>query len=259
MSSNANSWRSAPDLVGARGSHVFEAPVVGTIVALPTFAKMRMNLRLLAACALIAGAPLTTFAQSPAEPTKEGQDAMSLLVRFLIGTHETIRQEERLGSYLPMKVRFARVWPDSAAKGQYWLYEEVVETAPKEKVVLQHFLRFTEAGGVIHAVAHDLPGKPGRFAGEWRKEKPFASLAPKQLKARPGCDIEFTQQGDVLFNGGQRTETCVGHVKGAHEHAEMYVTASSLRLWQVDRDASGRVVAGPASPLELRRISATPS
>lgn len=218
-----------------------------------------MNLRLLAATALVAGTPFVALAQSAPGPTKEGQDGMSLLVRYLTGTHETIRQEQRLGSYLPMKVRFARVWPDSAAKGEYWLYEEVVETGPKEKVVLQRFLRFTEAGGVIHAVAHDLPGNSKRYAGEWRKEKPFTSLEPRQLKPRAGCDIEFIQQGDVLFNGGQRTETCPGQVKGAHEHVEIYVTASSVRLWQVDRDASGKVVAGPPSPLELRRISATPS
>jgi len=217
-----------------------------------------MNLRLLAACALIAGAPFTALAQTAAEPTQEGQDGMSLLVRYLTGTHETIRQDEKLGSYLPMKVRFARVWADSAAKGEYWLYEEVIETEPKEKLVLQRMLRFTEAGGVIHAVAHDLPGNAKRFAGEWREEKPFASLASKQLKARPGCDIEFIQQGIVMFNGGQRTESCMGHVKGAREHAEMYVTASSLRVWQVERDASGRIVAGPPSPLVLRRISATP-
>lgn len=218
-----------------------------------------MNPRLLAACALVAFTQSTAFAQVSAEPTREGQDGMSLLVRFLTGTHETIRQEGRLGSYLPMKVRFARVWQDTAAKGEYWLYEEVAETEPKEKLVLQRLLRFTEAGGVIHAMAHDLPGNPKRFAGEWRKEKPFAALAPKQAKLRAGCDIEFTQQGDVLFNGGQRTESCVSHVKGAHEHVEMYVTASSVRLWQVDRDATGKVVAGPPSPLELRRTSATPS
>src|SRR6187549_3829581 len=101
----------------------------------------KMYLRLLAACVLAAVAP--SFAQSSAEPTREGQDGMSLLVRFLTGTHETIRQEERLGSYLPVKVRFARLWPDTAATGEYWLYEEVVETEPKEKVVLQRVFRFT--------------------------------------------------------------------------------------------------------------------
>lgn len=218
---------------------------------------MRIS-RLLLALVLVAGTHFGAIAQSPAEPTKEGQDAMSLLVRFLTGTHEAVRQEERLGSYVPIKVRFARVWPDVAASGEYWLYEEVVETEPREKVTLQRLLRFTEAGGVIHAVAHDLPGNPARYAGEWGKEKPFASLAPRQAKARPGCDIEFIQQGIVLFNGGQRGEACAGHVKGAHEHVEMYVTASSVRLWQVERDASGRVVAGPPSPLELRRTSASP-
>ena len=217
-----------------------------------------MTLRLLAACALIAGLPVTANSQTALEPTREGQAGMSLLVRYLTGTHETIRQDENLGSYLPMKVRFAPLWA-GAKEGEYWLYEEVVETEPREKVVLQRFIRFTEAGGVIHAVAHDLPGNPGRYAGEWRKEKPFASLKPEELKARAGCDIEFTQQGDVLFNGGQRNETCPGRVKGAHEHVEMYVTASSLRLWQVDRDAAGKVVAGTKSPLEMRRISATPS
>ncbi|MEO7742751.1 MAG: CpcT/CpeT family chromophore lyase [Usitatibacter sp.] len=219
---------------------------------------MRMPLRLLGACAVIAGFQFPALGQSAPGPTQEGQDGMSLLVRFLTGTHETILQEERLGSYVPMKVRFAQVWPETVAKGERWLYEEVVETDPKERVVLQQMLRFTEAGGVIHMVAHDLPGNPGRFAGEWRREKPFASLAPRRLKARPGCDVEFIQQGIVMFNGGQRTPACRGRVRGSHERIEMYVTASSVRLWQVELDDSDRVVAGPPSPLELRRISGTP-
>lgn len=178
---------------------------------------------------------------------------MSLLVRFLTGTFEAIAQDERLGASSSDKLRQAPFWKDST--GEFWMYAEYAHAGEEERPFRQRIYRFTESQGLITATIFELPGKPAVFVGEWRKEAPFAGFKPSQLRERPGCAIVFQPQMEVLFNGGRKGEACRGEFPGAHhEHAEFYVSSSSIRTYEDGRDAAGKHLSGPDGPSEFRKL-----
>lgn len=212
--------------------------------------------KILVASLILAGACASEPPVLPREistPTAAGQAGLSLLVRFLTGTFETVPQKAGVGDSTPIKLRQARFWADRP--GEYWMYAEYSRPGEVERPFLQRIYRFTESNGVISAAIYRLPGNPASFVGEWRKDKPFASYSPRELKEREGCRIDFVQQMDILFNGGRNGGTCRSDEPGVdHEHAEFYVSSSSLRTWEPGQDASGTQVSGLPGPSDFRKI-----
>jgi CpeT protein len=217
--------------------------------------SLLLALFLAVACA---SAPPTAIREADA-PTPEGQAGLSLLIRFLTGTFETIAQEAGLGVSTPERLRLAPFWEGRRSQGEYWAYAEYARPGEDAKPFRQRIYRFTEAGGVITAAIFELPGDAARFVGEWRQEKPFARFSPGDLKERRGCAIRYLQQMEVLFNGGTAGTACRSELPGAHHHhAEFYVTSSTLRTIEDERDPSGGRVAGPSGPSEFRKTSPVP-
>jgi hypothetical protein len=212
--------------------------------------------KILVAFLLLAGACAGDPPTQPRDvsaPTPAGQAYMSLLVRFLTGTFETVPQQAGAGDSTPVKLRQGRFWVERP--GEYWMYAEYSRAGQDDRPFIQRIYRFTESGGVITAAIYRLPGDPASFAGEWRKEKPFASYSPRDLKEREGCRIEFVNQMEVIFNGGRMSRTCRSSQPGVdHEHAEFYVTSSSLRTWEPGRDQAGKQVGGLTGPSDFRKI-----
>jgi CpeT protein len=209
----------------------------------------------LAICACSAPAPVAMPEDS--HPTPAGQGYLSLLVRFMTGTFETISQESRLGISTPQKLRGVPIWKDQS--GAAWMYVEYAQAGQEEAPFRQRIYRFTESDGLITAAVFELPGDPRRFVGEWRKAAPFAGFTPADLRERPGCRIEFIPQMDVLFNGGRKGDACHGEFPGAHhDHAEFYLSSSTLRTHEDGRDSAGKHVSGPAGPSEFRKVLQMP-
>ena len=218
--------------------------------------------RFVLAIALFAGAcaaPAPQPAPEAPQPMTPGRASMSLMVRFLTGTFETIAQEPGLGDSTPQTLRAAPFWPERRAAGEYWLYAEYALRGAEAAPFRQRIYRFTENNGVITGQLFDLPGEPARFAGEWRKPAPFASFGPADLRERAGCRVRFLAQMDVIFNGGSEGTSCPSQYAGAHhDHLEFFLTSSTLRTLEVGRDPAGRNDAGPSGPSEFRKILQTP-
>ena len=186
-----------------------------------------------------------------------GSGYMSLLVRFMTGTFETVPQEAGAGVSTGETLRQVPFW--TSAKDELWMYAEYVRQGEGVRPYRQRIYRFTESGGLISAAIFDPPGDPARSMGVWRKEAPFARFTPADLKPRPGCEVTFRPQMEVLFNGGRAGEGCHADFPGTHhDHAEFYVSSSSIRTWEYGRDASGKQVAGPGGPSEFRKMLQIP-
>ncbi|MGZ5034054.1 MAG: chromophore lyase CpcT/CpeT [Usitatibacter sp.] len=212
--------------------------------------------KILVASLILAGACASEPRVLPREistPTVAGQAYLSLLVRFLTGTFETVRQEASVGDSTPVKLRQGRFWVDRP--GEYWMYAEYSRPGEDQRPFVQRIYGFTESNGVITAAVYRLPGDPASFVGEWRKDKPFAGFLPRDLKEREGCRIDFVNQMEVVFNGGRKGTSCHSDRPGVdHEHAEFYVSSSSIRTWEPGLDASGKQVAGLPGASDFRKI-----
>jgi hypothetical protein len=188
-------------------------------------------------------------------PTPAGQAYMSLLVRYLTGTFETVHPGAQ---FTPTdKLRHAPFWKDR--QGEFWVYAEYARSGDDARPYRQRIYRFTESEGRITASIFTLPVDPASFVGEWRKEAPFAGKGPGDLQERVGCEVVFISQMEIVFSGGRGPRTCHGEFAGAdYDHAEFYVTSSSLRTWEDGRDSAGKHVSGPAGPSEFRKILQSP-
>ena len=217
------------------------------------------------ACACTAPSPAPT-AMSPAldarevsRPTPQGQAAMSLLVRFLTGTWETIPQPENMGASTPQKLWHAPFWLDRVDHGERWVYAEYALPGAEDRPFRQRIYRFTESDGVITAAVFELPGPATRFVREWAKPQPFAAFKPADLEEQRGCRIRYLQQMDVIFNGGTAETTCPSGDPGAHhQRMEFFLTSSTLRTFESPRDAADKVLGRPSGPSEFRKILQIP-
>src|SRR6266545_3864875 len=84
-----------------------------------------------------------TSSREISAPTPAGQAGMSLLVRFLTGTFETVPQQAGMGDSTPIKLRQAPIWPDRT--GEYWMYAEYSRAGDDARPFVQRIYRFTES------------------------------------------------------------------------------------------------------------------
>ena len=211
----------------------------------------------LAACA----APAVT--QKPAAPAVDplaatlAQRDIELLMVYLEGTWETIPQPEGQGDSTPMRLRFARLWPERT--GEYWLYAEYVKSEDDRQAIRQRIFRFQRDDARIFGSLYRLPGDPAAYVGEWRKVRPFAGVNPAGLKEIEGCRTAWVKQMESLFAAGTEGNRCPGdRPEAVDEHSDFYLASSSIRTWVRGLDASGKRVEGPSGPSEFRKTAEKP-
>ena len=184
---------------------------------------------------------------------------MGLALAFMPGTFVTIAESRVVGDTASrVRIRHARFWKERQDEG--WIYAEYVPMDDDAHPLRQRIYRIRPVHGQ-HGVVVDSFAVPDASAhvGEWRKARPFASLAPRDLEELPGCRMRLERQMEMVLAGGTVGQACHGGMAGAdHEHWEFQFTSSSMRTWERGLDASGKVVAGPAGAWETRRISQEP-
>jgi hypothetical protein len=207
----------------------------------------------LAACA---APPVTQKSAAPdVDPLAAtlAQRDIELLMVYLEGTWETIPQAEGQGDSTPMRLRFARLWPERAT--EYWVYAEYVKAEDDRQPIRQRIFRFQRDGARVSAGLYRLPGDPAAYVGEWRKERPFAEVNPATLKEIEGCRTAWVKQMESLFAAGTEGNRCPGdRPETVDEHSDFYLASSSIRTWIRGVDASGKRVEGPSGPSEFRKI-----
>ena len=160
---------------------------------------------LLAACATPpASSPATSPQAAAAEVTPldvfRGERSLEVVTILLVGTWDTIPQQAGYGDSTPIRMRVARLWPERTDR--YWFYLEYVNPADERQVMRQRILQFVRDGSTIHALMYRLPGNAADYAGEWRKEHPFAAVRPESLREIEGCRSVWNRVMEVAFAGG---------------------------------------------------------
>ena len=181
-------------------------------------------------------------------PTAKGRVDLEALFSFLTGTWDAKPGEP------PVRLRVVEFWKGGTAG---WLYLEWVRPGDEARPWRQLVFRFAERSeGRFTTTVHRLPGEPARFAGEWRKDQPFAQLRPADLEEIPGCRMEAYRAMIAHFVAVTEGNRCPGDLPGApHMRFEFSIASSDLDLLEQPRDAAGNVL--PKSRLEPFRYART--
>ena len=157
----------------------------------------------------------------------------------------------------PVRLRVAEFWKGSPVR---WAYLEWVRLTDESKPTRQLVLRIAEDGpDKMTATVHRLPDA-ARFAGEWKKAEPFATLKPADLREVAGCRLKALRSMIAHFVAVTEGNHCPGDMAGApNMRFEFSLTSSELDLLEQPRDAAGNVP--PKSrlePFKLGRMSPVP-
>ncbi|MBL0144221.1 MAG: hypothetical protein IPP91_19485 [Betaproteobacteria bacterium] len=110
-------------------------------------------------------------------------------------------------------LRQARIWAERA--GESWISAEFVHPEDEARPFRQRIYRIGEGAGLITAIVYRLPGDSIRYAGEWRKPRPFEALSPADLTERKGCRIEIPPGMPIAFAGSTPGRECAPESPGA--------------------------------------------
>ena len=157
---------------------------------------------------------------------------------------------------LPMRLRVVEFWPGSTVR---WLYLEWVKLADESRPTRQLVFRVAEDGERMTTTVHRLPGDAARFAGEWRRAKPFESLRPGELRMIEGCRLLTTRTMLAHFTAVTEGNRCPGDIPGApFMRFEFSFSSSELSLLEQPRDAEGKVPKSRLEPFQFGRMSQVP-
>lgn len=184
-------------------------------------------------------------------PTRAGQNDLTVLASFLTGNWDPKPGEP------PVRLRVAEFWKGSPVR---WFYLEWVSMADEAKPTRQLVLRAAENGEEkMAATVHRLPGDPARFAGEWRKDEPFASIKPADLREVDGCRLAVKRMMTAHFTAVTEGKRCPGDLpQGPFMRFEFSLASSELALLEQPRDADGNVPKSRLKPFQFGRMSRAP-
>jgi hypothetical protein len=200
---------------------------------------------LLAACAAQPQRPVREG------PTHDGQRDLTTLMSFFTGNWDAKPGEP------PMRLRVVEFWKGSNVR---WAYLEWVRPDDEAKPTRQLVLRIAEDGEErMTATVHRLAGDATRFAGEWRKPEPFATLRPSDLRANEECRLGVVRAMIAHFTLTTDGRKCPGDLpEGPFMRFEFSLSSSELELLEQPRDAAGNVPKSRLEPFKYGRMSREP-
>lgn len=185
-------------------------------------------------------------------PTYRGQRDLDTLVSFFTGNWDPRPGEP------PVRIRVAEFWKGSPVR---WLYLEWAGTADGAPPTRQLVLRVAEDGeeSIMTATVHRLPGDPARFAGEFRKPRPFEALQPRDFEEMANCRLKTRRTMTAHFTLVTEGNKCAARQPGApFIRYEFSLTSSELELLEQPRDAAGKVPRSRLEPYGFVRTSVEP-
>ncbi len=206
-------------------------------------------------------AALTTLALAGAgsatAPSGVAQDVQRLAA-MMAGSYSSAAQAAADSAFFDVRLRMVPIW--TARTDGRWLYVEQAIADSQDKPYRQRVYRVTQdADGTLQSIVYALPTAPLRFAGEWRKDEPLASLTPDSLSMRDGCAILLRQLPDGSYRGATHEHDCPSDLRGArYATSEVTVRDSLLESWDRGFDAKGTQVWGSvAGPYRFVKLSAS--
>jgi hypothetical protein len=215
---------------------------------------MRLPMRLIAACIAVLLAACAAQPQRPVRegPTDAGQRDLDALVSFFTGNWDARPGEPAV------RLRVVEFWKGSNVR---WVYLEWVRIGDEAKPTRQFMLRIAEDGKeeYMTATLHRPPGDPARFAGEWRKPTPFATLRPSDLREVEECRLGVVRAMIAHFTLTTDGRKCPGDMKEApFMRFEFSLSSSELELLEQPRDPAGNVPPSRLEPFKFGRMSREP-
>jgi hypothetical protein len=165
---------------------------------------------------------------SSKDATKFSSD-LDMLATSMIGSFSSTAQAAADTDYFDIRLHMARIW--KTRTDGYWLYVEQATASRQEKPYRQRVYHVTQRSDGAFESAVFTMNEPLRFAGDWKKENPLASLTVDSLTSRSGCSIILKKIGDV-FEGSTVGKECPSDLRGAaYATSEVNIYPDKLVSW----------------------------
>jgi hypothetical protein len=189
---------------------------------------------------LIAGCSANLEVKSSAAPS--GAD-LAKLAGFMAGSFSSAEQAAADTNYFDIRLRMAPIW--SERKDGVWFYVEQAVASHEEKPYRQRVYHLTQLSPTIFESDVFTLRAPLRFAGEWKKDRPLASITPDSLLTRDGCSILMRWKAEDLYSGSTIGRDCPSDLRGAsYATSEVEIRPAQLTSWDRGFGDDGRQVWG---------------
>lgn len=166
-----------------------------------------------------------------------------MLKAYMSGSFSSEQQSKEDSNFFDIRLHMTPVWSDR--KDGFWLYVEQATASSQDKPYRQRVYHVQLLNdSLITSEVFEMKN-PLRFAGEWKKENPLASLTPDSLQARAGCTIFLRKDMHDHFYGETPGKTCISNLKGAaYATSEVVIQPYLLLSWDRGWDAKSKQVWG---------------
>ncbi len=183
---------------------------------------------------------------SISKPSDEAAGAAAdpdLVASWMTGSFSSEEQAKADTNYFDIRLEMVRIW--KARTDGWWLYVEQAVAGSEARPYRQRVYHLTgQQDGSIRSDVFSVPD-PLRFAGDWRKSAPLATLTPDSLEARKGCAVILRKAPDTAFEGGTVDKECASDLRrAAYAISEVRVTPDGLATWDRGYDKNGKQVWG---------------
>jgi hypothetical protein len=172
---------------------------------------------------------LAIFGCSSSKEVSKHSQVLDRLAAYMTGSFSSAAQAQADTDYLDIRLHMSRIWKERT--DGYWLYVEQATASRLEKPYRQRVYHLTQRrDGTFESVVFTV-SDPLRFAGDWKKDNPLATLTVDSLSERAGCSIVLRTEGDV-FEGSTVGKECPSDLRSAaYATSEVRISVDRLVSW----------------------------
>ena len=193
------------------------------------------------------GGATTGGTPGPTVGTSFGQERqVRQLANMMEGNYNSAQQAAADKEYFDIRLHIIRIWPERPESGGIYLYVEQATASAQQRPYRQrvYHVRARQEDGKIESVVYELEN-PLRFTGQWKVDKPLATLTPDSLLVRQGCGVIMRKSGKNEFRGATVGQECLSSLRGAkYAQTDVTITPKQLISWDRGFDEKGGQVWG---------------
>ena len=197
-------------------------------------------------CATSAGGS-SAGGTTPAAGTSFGNERqIRELAKMMVGNYTSADQAANDKEYFDIRLHVARIWKERPESEGIYLYVEQATAVAQQRPYRQrvYHLRTSHEDGKIESAVYEL-ANPIRFTGQWKEDKPLATLTLDSLIIRQGCRVVMRKSGSREFQGATVGQECLSTLRGAkYALTDVIITPKQLISWDRGFDEKGEQVWG---------------
>ena len=166
------------------------------------------------------------------------------LAASLTGSFSSHAQATESSDYEDVRLVASRIW--TRRSDGPWIYVEQAVSSSLLTPYRQRILRIVRLkDGSFDTLVYALP-EAERYIGEGARPDAFASITPKDLAPRVGCEIHVNYRDDGIFIGETGEHSCPSELAGAvRATSEMEIWPGTILSWDRGWNVLGEQVWGP--------------